>query len=129
LSVPELLWPKAYAKGLYTLETHTRAGGPRLFYGWIIVAVSFVTLFLVVGTRFSLGIFYLEILEDYSWTRGETAGAFSTMLVVHAVFSLAVGVLFDRLGPRKLFPLAARSARSGIFTSFSGESPRSGSAP
>jgi MFS family permease len=114
LSVPELLWPKAYAKGLYSLETHTRAGGPRLFYGWIIVAVSFVTLFLVVGTHFSLGIFYLEILEDYSWTRGETAGAFSTMLVVHAVFSLAVGVLFDRLGPRKLFPLGGLAIAIGF---------------
>jgi MFS family permease len=29
------------------------------------------------------------------------------MLVVHALFSLVVGVLFDRLGPRALFPLGA----------------------
>jgi MFS family permease len=76
--------------------------------------VSFVTLFLVVGTRFSLGIFYLEILEEYNWTRGETAGAFSTMMVVHAVFSLAVGVLFDRLGPRKLFPLGGLAIAIGF---------------
>jgi MFS family permease len=87
---------------------------PRLFYGWIIVAVSFVTLFLVVGTRFSLGIFYLEILEEYGWTRGETAGAFSTMLVVHAIFSLAVGVLFDKLGPRRLFPLGGVAIAIGF---------------
>lgn len=78
---------------------------PRLFYGWVIVAVSFVTLFLVIGTRFSLGVFYVAMLEDYQWSRAETAGAFSLMLVVHAVFSLAVGVLFDRFGPRVLFPL------------------------
>jgi MFS family permease len=85
-----------------------------LFYGWIIVAVSFVTLFLVVGTRFSLGIFYLEILEEYGWTRAETAGAFSTMMAVHAIFSLAVGVLFDRLGPRKLFPLGGLAIAIGF---------------
>jgi MFS family permease len=114
LSIPGLLWLKTYAKGLSTLETHTRAGGSRFFYGWIIVAVSFVTLFLVVGTRFSLGIFYLEILEEYSWTRAETAGAFSTMMAVHAVFSLAVGVLFDRLGPRKLFPLGGLAIAIGF---------------
>ena len=78
------------------------------------MAVSFVTLFLVVGTRFSLGIFYLEIIEEYSWTRAETAGAFSIMLVVHAVFSLAVGVLFDRLGPRVLFPLGGLAIAIGF---------------
>lgn len=78
------------------------------------MAVSFVTLFLVVGTRFSLGIFYLEILEEYGWTRGETAGAFSTMLVVHAIFSLVVGVLFDKLGPRRLFPLGGLAIALGF---------------
>jgi MFS family permease len=76
--------------------------------------VSFVTLFLVVGTRFSLGIFFVAILEEYHWTRGETAGAFSMMMVVHAVFSLAVGVLFDRLGPRKLFPLGGLAIAIGF---------------
>lgn len=79
----------------------------RFFYGWVIVAVSFLTLFLVVGTRFSLGVFYVAILEEYHWTRAETAGAFAVMLLVHAVFSLAIGVLFDRWGPRVLFPLGA----------------------
>lgn len=78
---------------------------PRLFYGWIIVAISFVTLFLVSGTRFSLGVFYVAILEDHQWSRATTAGAFSLMLVVHATFSLAVGALFDRFGPRLLFPM------------------------
>lgn len=96
-------------------------GGPsaiplagRFFYGWIIVAVSFITLFLVVGTRFSLGVFYVAMLEDLQWSRAETAGVFSTMLVVHAAFSLAVGWLFDRFGPRKLFPLGGLAIAIGF---------------
>jgi MFS family permease len=101
-------------KGGCALETSRRGTSPRIFYGWIIVAVSFVTLFLVVGTRFSLGIFYVAILEEYGWTRGETAGAFSTMMVVHAVFSLVVGLLFDWLGPRKLFPLGGLAIAIGF---------------
>ncbi len=86
----------------------------RFFYGWVVVAVSFVTLFLVVGTRFSLGVFYVAILEDYHWSRADTAGAFSLMLMVHAGFSLVVGALFDRLGPRKLFPLGAIAIAIGF---------------
>jgi MFS family permease len=95
-------------------DTRTQRRKPRLFYGWVIVAVSFVTLFLVVGTRFSLGVFYVAILEDYHWTRAETAGAFSLMLVVHAVFSLVVGALFDRFGPRLLFPLGGLAIAIGF---------------
>lgn len=80
---------------------------PRFFYGWIIVAVSFITLFLVVGSRFSLGVFYVALMEEFHWSRANTAGVFALMLVVHAVFSLGVGKLFDRIGPRRLFPLGA----------------------
>ncbi len=78
-----------------------------IFYGWVILAVAFTTLFLVVGSRFSLGIFYVAILEDFGWSRASTAGAFSLMLVLHAIFSMVVGVLFDRIGPRLLFPIGA----------------------
>ena len=35
---------------------------PRIYYGWEIVATSFLTLFLSVGIRFSFGVFYVAIL-------------------------------------------------------------------
>ncbi len=87
---------------------------PRFFYGWVIVAVAFITLFLVIGTRFSLGVFYVALLEDFRWSRAETAGVFSLMLLVHALFSLGIGQLFDRIGPRKLFPLGALITALGL---------------
>ncbi len=102
-------WAASRQQGVAAPQTQR-----RVFYGWVIVAVSFLTLFLVIGTRFSLGIFYVAILEEYGWTRAETAGAFSLMLAVHAVFSLGVGALFDRLGPRKLFPLGALAIAAGF---------------
>ena len=57
------------------------------------------------GTRFSLGLFYTAILTEYGWGRAETAGAFSLMMVIHAVMSPVSGILIDRIGPRKLFPI------------------------
>ena len=77
----------------------------RFYYGWVIVAASFITVFFVMGTRFSLGLFYTAILADYGWGRAETAGAFSLMMVIHAVMSPVSGILIDRIGPRKLFPI------------------------
>ena len=77
------------------------------FYGWVIVAVSFITMIIVMGTRFSFGIFYISILEETGWPRAATAGIFSVSMLTYAAVSLGVGATFDRLGPRRMFPLAA----------------------
>lgn len=74
------------------------------YYGWIVVAVSFFTLFLTMGTRVSFGVYYIAILGEYGWSRADTAGAFSLGMLIHAVFAPVTGVLIDRFGPRKLFP-------------------------
>lgn len=79
----------------------------HFYYGWIIVAVSTFTLFLVSGTRFSFGVYYIAILGEYGWGRAETAGAFSLAMVFHAIFAPVTGTIIDRFGPRKLFPLGA----------------------
>ena len=79
----------------------------RLYYGWIIVAISFLTLFFSLGIRSSFGVFYVAMLQEYGWGRGETAGAFSLAMVIHAFFAMVTGVLIDRFGPRILFPLGA----------------------
>lgn len=78
-----------------------------VFYGWVIVAVSFISLMMVMGTRFSFGVFYISILEETGWQRAATAGIFSVSMLTYAVVSLGVGAAFDRLGPRRMFPLAA----------------------
>jgi MFS family permease len=71
------------------------------------VGVSFITLFLALGVRFSFGVFYVAILGEYGWGRGETAGAYSLAMIVHACFALVTGFLIDRFSPRRLFPLGA----------------------
>ncbi|PON11071.1 hypothetical protein C2W62_46740, partial [Candidatus Entotheonella serta] len=66
---------------------------------------------IVMGTRFSFGVFYISILEETGWPRAATAGIFSVSMVTYAVVSLGVGAAFDRLRPRRppachrLYPL------------------------
>lgn len=79
----------------------------RFYYGWVIVAISFFTLFFAIGIRFSFGVFFIAILNEYGWSRGETAGAFSLAMVVHALFAPVTGAIVDRFGPRKLFPIGS----------------------
>jgi MFS family permease len=86
----------------------------QLYYGWIIVGVSFLTLFLALGIRFSSGVFYVALLKEYGWGRGETAGAFSLAMVTHGLFGMVSGNLIDRFGPRVLFPLGAAFLAMGL---------------
>ena len=84
------------------------------YYGWVIAGVSFLTLFVSLGIRFSFGLFYLAILNDYGWGRAETAGAFSLAMVIHAGFAVVSGNLLDRFGPRTIFPLGATFLAMGL---------------
>ena len=56
----------------------------RMFYGWVIVLVSFLTMLLVMGTRFSFGVFYSSMLAELGSGRAATAGIFSVSMLVYA---------------------------------------------
>ncbi len=86
-----------------------------MFYGWVIVLVSFLTLTLVMGTRFSFGVFYSSMLAEMGWSRAATAGIFSISMLVYAVVASGVGAAFDRWGPRRMFPCAAVLLSVGFF--------------
>lgn len=86
----------------------------RFFYGWVVVGVSFITVFLALGMRSSFGVFFIAILGDYGWGRGQTAGAFSLAMVVHGLFAPMTGKIIDRFGPRTLFPIGGTILAIGL---------------
>jgi hypothetical protein len=45
------------------------------FYGWIIVAVTFVTMAIGVNARTAFSLLFPPILSEFGWERGVTAGA------------------------------------------------------
>ena len=54
-----------------------------LFYGWVVVAVTFVTMGIGVNARTAFSLLYPKILDEFGWERGVTAGAFSVGFVEH----------------------------------------------
>ena len=69
---------------------------------WIVVGAVWVTLAIASGLYFSFPIFFVALLEEFGWSRGATAVAFSISSVVQGVLSPVVGILVDRLGPRRV---------------------------
>ena len=75
------------------------------FYGWVIVAVVFVTMAVGVNARTAFSLLFPPILDEFGWERGVTAGAFSFGFLVSAVLSPSLGRLMDRRGPRVVMEL------------------------
>jgi MFS family permease len=86
------------------------------FYGWVVVAVTFVTMAIGVNARTAFSLFFPPILSEFGWERGVTAGAFSFGFVVSGFVSPLIGRLMDRAGPRAVMGLGV-ALMSGIFMS------------
>ncbi|HXJ77700.1 MAG TPA: MFS transporter [Candidatus Methylomirabilis sp.] len=74
---------------------------------WTVVATVWVTLAIAFGLYFSFPVFFVALVEEFGWSRGATAGAFSVSSVVQGLLSPVVGVLVDRLGPRRVMLMGA----------------------
>lgn len=78
-----------------------------VFYGWVILAISFITVAISYGIRFSFAVFYVSVLQEFGWSRADTALIFSINIIVYGASAPISGILVDRLGPRKFMALGA----------------------
>ena len=70
-----------------------------IFYGWVIVAIAFLTMAIAVNARTAFSLFYPPVLAEFGWDRGSTAGAFSFGFLIAAFLGPLLGRIMDRHGP------------------------------
>ena len=87
---------------------------PPLFYGWVVVAVAFVTMGLGVNARTAFSLLFPPILDEFGWERGLTAGAFSVGFLVSTVFTPWMGAVMDRRGPRWVIGAGVLAVGAGL---------------
>lgn len=81
---------------------------PNYFYGWNILAASFLAR-LAYAEHFSsiLGLFFRPLQMEFGWSRSALAGVQSVARVIEALIAPIIGPLIDRYGPRVLMPIGA----------------------
>ncbi|RAI59609.1 MFS transporter [Roseicella frigidaeris] len=89
---------------------------PRLpfYYGWVVIAVAFVTMGVAVSARTAFSLLLPPLLDEFGWERGIVAGAFSFGFLVSAVLSPVAGRAVDRQGPRFVICIGVCMMAAGL---------------
>jgi MFS family permease len=71
------------------------------YYGWVIFAITFLIYMFMYGLRYSVGIFFTPIQEEFGWSTAATASGVTIFFWVYAFAAPFVGSLAERVGVRK----------------------------
>src|ERR1041384_5851452 len=89
-------------------------GAAPFFYGWVLVAIGFVTMAVGVNARTAFSLLFPAMLDEFGWDRGLTAGWFSFGFLVSAVVTPFVGRLMDQRGPRLVVEIGVFAMGVGL---------------
>lgn len=77
----------------------------RIYYGWIIVAVAFVNLYVTYSVTYTFSTFLLGLESTYGWPRASMSITYSMLMFLVGLTGPISGALVDRYGPRRVIPI------------------------
>ncbi len=75
----------------------------KIYYGWIVLVACLFLVTMSYGIRFSYGVFFKSLEQDFGWTRALTSGVFSVYMLLGSLFAIIGGWVSDRYGARIVF--------------------------
>lgn len=84
------------------MEFRSTTAPKRFYYGWVIVGLAMLSMAYWFGLRTSFSIFFVALIDHFHWKRGEAAAALSIGMFAYMIVAPIVGLLVDRIGPRKV---------------------------
>ena len=82
---------------------------------WLLLAGAFVTFAVGAGSMHAYTVFLVAFIEAFGWTRADVSVAYAVSQLVTGTSSPLVGVLVDRLGPRRLILIGGAVLALGAF--------------
>src|SRR5438046_7205174 len=85
----------------------------RLHYGWIVAAITFVSLLAAAGIRATPGVLIVPLEQEFGWSRASISLAVSINLVLYGFLGPFSAALVDRLGARTTMLYSRSTVASG----------------
>jgi len=86
-----------------------------VYYGWIVVGVAFMAMFVNYGVRYTKTVLIKDVIEDLGIGRAAGSLPFTISILVYALLAPLVGRLVDRFGPRWVMAGGAVLAGLGLW--------------
>ncbi len=74
----------------------------KYYYGYNILAASFIMQGICYGAMFTYGVFFKEFQTEFGWSRAMISGASSFAFLTGGAFGIPAGRLNDKIGPKAL---------------------------
>lgn len=77
-----------------------------IHYGWVVAAVSFLTLITAAGFRSTVGVLIVPLQDEFGWSRATISAAVAINLVLYGLGGPFAAGLYDRFGIRRVIVIA-----------------------
>ena len=86
----------------YSINPNSKRGKRQFYYGWVAVAICLLLLTAAYGIRYSFGVFFKSLEQEFGWTRALTSEVFSLYMLLCCLFAFLGGWAADRYGAKKV---------------------------
>jgi MFS family permease len=84
---------------------------------WLLLGAAFLTFSIGAGYMHAYTVFLVAFIEAFGWSRADVSVAYAVAQLVNGISSPLVGVLVDRLGPRRLVMIGGCILAAGALAS------------
>src|SRR3982074_1469018 len=89
----------------------------NIHYGWVMVAVTFLTALISAGTVGAPGVFIVPLQKEFGWTTAEISSALSIRFILFGLMAPFAAALMNRYGLRNVTLSALLVVVSGLLAS------------
>jgi MFS family permease len=87
-----------------------------LYYGWVVAGACFLVYAMVSPLITSFSIFFVAVLRDFQWSRGQLSLSLAIYLVLVGAASPFAGSVVDRFGPRRVMLIGAATTAAALIS-------------
>jgi sugar phosphate permease len=89
----------------------------NIHYGWVVVAVTFLTMLVTAGTIGAPGVLIVPLQREFGWSNEEISTALALRIVLYGLFGPFAAAFMNRFGLRRVVIVALALSAAGFVAS------------